>query len=106
KCPVFVLPSHSEGVPKALLEAMSQGMHCIIDINLALQDEIRAHATQIPLSDWSALERELARLRLEPRNRRNIEFAHCYLRSSEQALERIYEAIYSREGVLRKAEVD
>lgn len=76
-CDVFVLPSHFEGLPMAILEAMAFGLAIVCtpvgSIPAAVEHEVSA--LFVPVGDAAALADALVRLVREPATRRALQDA-------------------------------
>lgn len=95
---VFFLPSFSEGIPKAALEAMYQGMDIVINKNLQLPRNISERCDAVALDDWRATAEAISRCLGNGRNAENMAFAKRYLEGSQEALISICDEIYRQEG--------
>jgi hypothetical protein len=93
---VLMLPSFSEGIPKVVLEAMSQGMSVVINRDLQLPEDILAHVHAVPLDDWEGLARLLHAQTSQSGSERNVNFARSYLERSQAVLLSVYDDIYLR----------
>lgn len=98
---VLMLPSLSEGIPKAVLEAMHAGMHVVINRDLQLPVEIIDHVESVSLDDWLQISSVINVSRKNGRNMRNVDFAQRYLNNSQMALLAIYDSIYERIRAVR-----
>ena len=110
---VFVLPSHAEGVPVSLLEAMAAGCPVIASAIGGIPDVIRdgENGLLVPPGDPAALAAALSRLlvdrelacRLAARGRETVRERHGVQRSLDQ-LGRIYAALGVRTGKASRPE--
>lgn len=91
---VLMIPSLSEGLPKALLEGMSQGMHVVINSPLVFVDEIMNRVDRLDIHDWQSISRTIERCRLHGRDEGNIHFAREYLLQSQRTLFELYDRHY------------
>ena len=96
---VFVLPSHAEGVPKSVMEAMALGKPVLTTAVGSIPDLIRNGETGVlvPAGDVDALAAHLARLVDEPELRHRLgraarahAFDNCSIRDNIRGLERLY----------------
>jgi hypothetical protein len=85
----LILPSHSEGVPKAALEALVRDVYVVVDYKLRLPSALSGNVIRTDLEDWPAMLQLIKRLNGEPRAN-NAAFAHKYLVDSIATLDRIY----------------
>jgi glycosyltransferase involved in cell wall biosynthesis len=71
---VFVLPSHVEAMPVALLEAMSHGLACVVTPVGAVPQIIAdgENGVVVPVGDAHALESSIERLLADPHLRRRL----------------------------------
>lgn len=97
---VFFLPSFSEGIPKAALEAMYQGMDVIINQDLQLPSEIAERCHAVDLDDWRAAAKAISMCLAHERNAANMAFAKNYLQGSEEKLIAICDEVYRYEGFI------
>lgn len=73
RCDIFVLPSHTEGFPNALVEAMSLGRATIATDVGAVPDMLAHHAgVVVPVGDVEALASALSRLMGSPDDRQDL----------------------------------
>lgn len=93
---IFLLPSLSEGIPKAVLEAMYQGMEVVVNRDLRLPEAVMDHCQTVKLGDWPALAELLEKHLKQEENSGNVLFAQEYLKSSQDSLISLYDGIYSR----------
>ncbi len=98
---LFVLPSRTEGLPRALVEAMARGLPCL-GTTVGGIPELLAPSELVPPNDPAALADALAALAQDPArltalSRKNIEVARAYhedaLRSTRRAF---FEAVRDR----------
>jgi hypothetical protein len=92
---ILMIPSLSEGLPKALLEGMSQGLHVIINDPLVFTDDILARVHRVDIHDWQTVGELIKRCRLLDRNAENERFVGDYLMQSYQALIDLYDQLYA-----------
>jgi glycosyltransferase involved in cell wall biosynthesis len=72
-CDVFLLPSHSEGFPNALIEAMATGLACIVTPVGAVPEIVgKVGAIVIPVQDSHALAGAIRRLISDPNLRNKL----------------------------------
>lgn len=72
-CDVFLLPSHSEGFPNALIEAMATGLACIVTPVGAVPEIVgNVGAIVIPVQDSHALAGAIRRLISDPDLRKTL----------------------------------
>jgi glycosyltransferase involved in cell wall biosynthesis len=94
---IFVLPSWSEGLPNAMIEAMASGLPVIVttvgNIPAVLTDG--RNALLIPPRDVSALQRALARLLADAELRQSLGHSAQELAASEFGVEAAVERILS-----------
>ncbi len=79
---LFVLPSRTEGLPRALVEAMARGLPCLAS-RVGGIPELLADDDMTPPDNSAALAAAIRRVVLDPRGRRemaerNFEKAHAY----------------------------
>jgi glycosyltransferase involved in cell wall biosynthesis len=91
---IFVLPSHREGMPRSIIEAMLSGLPVVAtDIRGAREEVLEGQTgSLVPVRDPAALARALARLAADPAMRR---------RQGEAGLARARE-IYVEEKIVRR----
>lgn len=96
---ILMIPSHAEGLPKALLEGMSQGLHVVINAPLVFTGDIMARVHRVDIRDWTAVEQVIQECRSLGRNAENVRFANEYLLQSHRALMDLYDQLYCEAGV-------
>jgi hypothetical protein len=99
----LILPSLSEGMPKALLEAMSQGMHLIVNRTLKFPADIMARVDSVDIQDWDAVEELLKKKTSFERDAGNASFAAEYLAGSTRSLFDAYDLVYEAAQRSRQA---
>ena len=87
---VLILPSHSEGVAKAMLEAFACGLHVIVSDRLTVPEMFGNYLIRVDLRDWALVEQVIGRCIVEGPCDRNARFAERYLQSSVDHLEQLY----------------
>lgn len=87
---VLILPSYSEGVAKAMLEAFSMGMHVIVSINLKVPAVFEDFIIRTDLEDWQGVISKINECKRLGFNTYNLEFAEKYLKDSIDMLDKIY----------------
>jgi len=103
---IFVLPSNSEGIPNALLEAMAAGLPCVATDN-AGNAQVLTHGEDglmVPVGDEMALARALIKLgidealraRLGRQARRTVERRFHITRVAEQYLDLYHQILEER----------
>lgn len=92
---VLVIPSLAEGLPKALLEGMAQGLHVVVNAPLVFSDEILARVERLDIYDWPALAKVISEYRMRGRSNGNVLFAEEYLAQSRRVLVDIYDRLYA-----------
>ena len=95
---VLMIPSHAEGVPKAVLEGLSQGMRVLVNAKLVLPSMIAARVTAVNLEDWCRIAEFIERSHVLPRSTEGRAFALDYLDHSRHALFSLYDRIYAAHG--------
>lgn len=93
---ILMVPSFTEGIPKALLEGMSQGMHVVINQPLEFSPDIMARVEPVDIDDWKRVEAIIADQREGERSEENIAFARDYLARSQDSLLTFYDDAYAR----------
>lgn len=98
---IFVLPSHAEGLPMALLEAMAQGLAIVASKVGGIPEVIDDAVTGllVPASDITALKTAMARLLEDPDLRRRLgrSARDCFLAHySERAVVTKFQVLYRR----------
>ena len=78
----FVMPSRTEGLPRALIEAMARGLPCIAS-NVGGIPELLDNATVVENNNWSQLAQKIHGLLSSPESMsqasmRNLEYAKRY----------------------------
>lgn len=78
----FVMPSRTEGLPRALIEAMARGLPCIAS-NVGGIPELLDNATVVENNNWSQLAQKIHGLLSSPESMsqasmRNLEYAKLY----------------------------
>lgn len=91
---VLIIPSLAEGLPKALLEGMAQGLHVVVNAPLVFSDEILARVERLDVYDWPALAKVISECRTRGRSKGNVLFAEEYLAQSRRILLDIYDRLY------------
>ena len=91
KSKIIVIPSFSEGVSKAMLEAMSHGLHVIVSDTLSLPTQFEDHVHRLELYNWEQVFQKLEELRMLGESCDNEKFVRNYLLASEKSLSKIYE---------------
>ena len=103
---VFVLPSHAEGVPKSVIEAMALGKPVLTTTVGSVSDLVKNEETGIlvPAKDVDALASQLGRLVRDPELRERLGNAakayargNCSIQGNIRGLERLYRDI-GRDG--------
>lgn len=94
KSHALMIPSHSEGIPKVMLEAMSQGLAVIANDQLVFPADLDSCVRKVALHDWEALSRDVMEVRNAERSAANVGLAHAYLEASHGALRDLYDEIY------------
>lgn len=94
---LFVLPSHTEGLPRAMIEAMARGLPCI-GTNVGGIPELLRSEDLVPPGDTAALERKIRDVlqdpaRLESMSARSLDVARDY---EDETLRRRRRAFYTR----------
>jgi glycosyltransferase involved in cell wall biosynthesis len=79
---LFVMPSRTEGLPRAMLEAMARGLPCI-GTNMGGIPELLEAENLVPVNDSAALAQKIQEVLLDSERRRrmaqrNWEVATCY----------------------------
>ena len=83
---VFILPSFSEGIPKALIESMNLGLNVLINEDLNLPKEIYEASDKFSLDDFHNTALKIKNLLSRGFNEANLEFAQNYLEKSNEEL--------------------
>ncbi len=93
---IVMIPSHSEGIPKVLLEASSLGAKVVVNSKLSFADDLEPLYTKCDLSDWPAIKRliELERGGSPDERSRRAAIANAYLERSRAALCDLHREIY------------
>jgi len=81
-CDLYVMPSKSEGLPRALIEAMARGLPCI-GSDVGGIPELLEPEEMVPAGDFKALSRKIQEVLMNPSrmaalSRRNLKVAHEY----------------------------
>ena len=92
---ILMLPSHAEGVPKVVLEAMSQGVSVIANSALTMPREISSKVNFANLDNWPNMRGLICSLKAGDQRAENIRCAHAYLALAETRLLEEYERLYS-----------
>lgn len=98
---VMILPSHSEGVAKAMLEALACGLHVIVSDRLRVPGSLLGHVIRADLSDWHGLTKIISMCVAQGRNHSNVRFVKAYQERSAAQLEKLYRGL--KEGKQRGA---
>src|SRR6516162_4267984 len=73
RCEIFLLPSHGEGFPNSLVEAMATGMACVATpVGAVPEMSADGGALVIPVGDAAALRSAIERLAADPELRRRL----------------------------------
>jgi glycosyltransferase involved in cell wall biosynthesis len=91
---IFVLPSRTEGLPRALVEAMARALPCIAS-NVGGIPELLAREDLVPPSNASALATKLSEVlssprRMERMSARNLAEARRYVLTDENNRQRAF----------------
>jgi Glycosyl transferases group 1 len=103
---VIMVPSHSEGIPKVILEGMAQGMRALVNKVLTFPKDLDDRVHKIALDDWNSLSSYIKVERSSQRSLSNIEFARRYLEESQKTLTNFYNEVYSAHGCGHRAAGD
>jgi len=87
---VMILPSHSEGVAKAMLEALACGLHLIVSDRLRIPNSLLGHVIRVDLSNWKGLTDTISKCVAQGRNHQNVAFVKAYQERSAAQLEKLY----------------
>lgn len=87
---VLIIPSHSEGVAKAMLEAFACRLHVIVSDRLTAPEIFDNYLTRVDLRDWALVEKLIDRCIAQGPCDRNARFAERYLQSSIAHLDQLY----------------
>lgn len=90
---VLILPSHSEGVAKAMLEGLACGMHVVVSSRLRIPEEFSDVLIRADLEDWTAVLKVIERCKSDGFSRRNADFAASYLERAIRVLDDTYEEV-------------
>ena len=97
KSKLLIIPSHSEGVAKAMLEALSCGLRVVINANINLPDVFSQVVEKVNIYDWEKMQ-DILMAPFDPEiSNSNVVFAKEYRDNSILELE----AIYSEVSVLQ-----
>jgi glycosyltransferase involved in cell wall biosynthesis len=82
KADLFVLPTRTEGLPRALIEAMARGLPCVAS-SVGGIPELLAPEDMVPPGDVGTLAAKLCEVTVNPKrmnemSKRNLERARCY----------------------------
>lgn len=92
---LLIIPSHSEGVPKVMLEALSQGMRVMMNKLIDPPAELRCCVDLVDLDDWNRIAEIVKAERDAPRSPERIEKVMHYLSESEKRLHAFQMAVLS-----------
>jgi len=94
---ILFSPSFSEGIPKAVLEAMSLGMHVMANPYLPLPTAFADCVQRVELDDWESIAAAVERARASPRSDANKAVVRDYLQQSRLELKAMYDDLYRRQ---------
>ena len=89
----IIIPSHSEGVAKAMLEAMACGLHVIVSKKLKVPDDFKKNIIQIDIDNWVEVSNTLESCKIKGDNFENINFANRYHKNSTKNLIELYNSV-------------
>lgn len=90
---ILILPSHTEGVAKAMLEAMACGLHVIVSDKLILPEVFEEFVIKTDLYNWEKMQEIITSLAQRGRNVNNKAFAAWYLDDSMSKLINLYKIV-------------
>ena len=90
KSKVFFLPSHSEGISKAMLEAMSAGLHVIASLELIVPNEFANYIKRVDLEDFESVLAKIKHCIEAGHSWENMNFSKNYLEKSIKTLDKFY----------------
>ena len=87
---ILIIPSHSEGIAKAMMEALFCGLHIIVSKSLVIPEAFEPFVIRADFNDHASVWKLVNELKRQGKNENNTEFAIQYLNEAIEYLDDIY----------------